>query len=187
MSKRFSFIFKIAGMQIIILALVIVTGLFAYDKFTGVIEGISEKLSPSSRLVKAGELLNHLNEAEINAKSYSLTRDTMYLDQFYFAGHKVQADLEELQEIEAHDSLDSETTDILSRIINQKFTALLDLISLKDQFRVEQSLDRVNKKIAAELDSNLQQQTLLQQTETKSQTATEMPIVTGSVEPGTKA
>src|SRR5687767_5068715 len=113
MTSRISFIFKIAGMQIIILALVTITGLFAYDKFSGVIEGISKKLTPSSRLIKAGELLNHLNEAEINAKSYTLTRDTLYLDQFYFAAQNVEADLEELQAIEDRDSLDSETTEIL--------------------------------------------------------------------------
>jgi signal transduction histidine kinase/DNA-binding response OmpR family regulator len=179
MPKRISFTLKIAGMQIIILALVTVTGLFAYEKFTGVVEGISEKLTPSSRLVKAGELLNHLDEAEINAKSYSLTRDTLYLDQFYFSAQKVEADLDQLQILEEQDSLDSETSEKLGTLINQKFTILRDLILLKDKFRVEQSLDRVNKKITSELlDSNIQQPTtLLQQTETKSETETAVPVI----------
>jgi len=150
MSNKLSFIFKIAGMQIIILALVTITGLFAYEKFSGVIEGISEKLTPSSRLVKTGELLNHLHEAEINAKSYSLTRDTLYLDQFYFAVENVETDLAQILAIEKQDSIDSKTTDSLGVIIKQKFDVLHELVSLKDKFRVEQSLDRVNKKIAEE-------------------------------------
>jgi len=83
MSKRFSFEFKITGILFVVLALVALTGIFAYQRFTGIVTKISENLRPDMRLLTAKALINNINDAEISVKSYRITEDTLYLTDFY--------------------------------------------------------------------------------------------------------
>ncbi|MEO9534396.1 MAG: response regulator [Crocinitomicaceae bacterium] len=147
MSKRFSFEFKITGILLIVLGLVAMTGIFAYQRFTGIVTEISENLRPDMRLLTAKALINNINDAEISVKSYRITEDTLYLTDFYESVQLADEKLNELHELSKNESDRHLRLDELDTLISQKVRGLNELLLLQDGFRTQQALDKVVDKI----------------------------------------
>ncbi len=145
MTKRFSFEIKITGILLIVLALVTITGIFAYQRFTGIVNQISENLRPDMRLLTAKALINHINDAEISVKSYRITEDTLYLTEFYESVQMADEKLTELHNI-SNEHLKSERQfrlNELDTLISEKVRGLNELLLLQDGFRTQKALDKV--------------------------------------------
>ena len=145
MTKRFSFEFKITGILLVVLALVAITGIFAYQRFTGIVNQISENLRPDMRLLTAKALINNINDAEISVKSYRITEDTLYLTEFYESVQLADEKLTELHDM-SNVKLASERQfrlDVLDTLISQKVRGLNELLLLQDGFRTQKALDKV--------------------------------------------
>ena len=82
-SKRFSFEQGIGLVMLIALVLVIMTGVVAFNRFSGVVSRLSEETLAETQLLKAEVLFNKLTDADNNVKSFSLTKDSVYLNEFY--------------------------------------------------------------------------------------------------------
>ena len=147
MKKRFSFESKITGILLVILGLVTITGLHAYRRFTDILAELSASVKPDTRLITAEALLNTINDAELSAKSYSLTRDTLYLEQFYLAAKQSEQQLADLQELSFTTGTMLQEQDSLEILINKKISLLNDLLFMQDQYRVQKALNRVVDKI----------------------------------------
>lgn len=98
-------------------------------------------------LITAKTLVNDLADAENSAKSFGLTRDTNYLDQFYRAAERTDQKLIELHEILGSKNNLVFNADSLDTLISKKFEVLDELLIIQDQFRVQQALDKVVNKI----------------------------------------
>lgn len=145
MSKRFSFEIKITGILLVILALLTITGLFAYQRFSGAYNKISQSQQPDKRFLVTKTLVNEINEAEISVKSYRIIQDTSYLSQFYNSINKADVQLnqlyflsENLNETENYLNLD-----LLDSLIGQKVIILKELILLQEGFLIQKVLDKV--------------------------------------------
>ena len=116
MEKPFSFELRIALIMLVVLALVSITGIFAYQRFTNIVETVSKETRPDLRLVTVKSLLYDISEAEISIKSYSLTDDTVYLDLYkesVINTQKKLASLYELNNSQHAVALHLDTLDIL--------------------------------------------------------------------------
>ncbi len=147
MSKKHSFRNKIIVIMIILLGLVSVIGIYTYQQFSSIVKSISNDANSDSILVTSKSLLNYIGDAENSVKSFSLTKDTIYLERFYESADKVDVELLEFVNLSRKSSLPSYYLDSLDSLINIKFDLLDDLLFLQDQFRVEAALNKVVNKL----------------------------------------
>lgn len=142
MKKLFNFEFKVVLLVLIIFILVTITGLLTYQRFSNIVNGITTATRPDLRLVTAHSLENNLIELESSAKTYSLTSDTAYLEQFYKNAEKVE---KELSILAKHNKNEENKIDLilLDSLITEKFATLNELLYMQDQYRVQQALSKV--------------------------------------------
>ena len=93
MNKRTAFQYKILAIMLVIMVLVSITGIYAYKRFSQIVTSISKEARVDMRLITAKSLMNDVAEAENSVKSYSLIRDTLYLNKFYKAPMKLKKTL----------------------------------------------------------------------------------------------
>jgi signal transduction histidine kinase/CheY-like chemotaxis protein/CHASE3 domain sensor protein/HPt (histidine-containing phosphotransfer) domain-containing protein len=158
MKKRFSFELKITGILLVILGLVAITGLYAYRQFTDILADIRENIKPDHRLITAEALINSLNDAELSVKSFSLTRDTAYLSQFYEAAQNTDQKLSELRDLGNSSGIMAHDLDTLEYLVNEKIAVLNELLFLQDQYRVQAVLNQVVDKINEEKEALAEEQ-----------------------------
>ncbi len=156
MNKKTSFQLKVISIMIIVIMLVSLTGFYAYQQFSAIVVNMSNAAKVDMRLVTAKSLINDVYEAENSVKSYSLTKDTTYLDKFYKAAEKSELKLNQLRDYSAKDEELIIEADSLEALIVEKFSILNNLLIEQDKFRVEEVLDKVVNKI----DSNIKKQQL---------------------------
>lgn len=142
MYRRFAFEFKITGILVVVLALVSLTGIVAYQRFTGVVSKINDSVRPDMRLLSAKALINEINDAEISVKSFRITEDTLYLNAFYNAAENIDKGLTVFNSL-GTDQLNSINNTSLDTLIVTKIRVLYDLLFLQEGFRTEKALDKV--------------------------------------------
>jgi CHASE3 domain sensor protein len=143
LGKRFSFELKILGIMLIILGLVSIMGIYTYQRFSGIVKTISEETRPDMRLLTAKSLMNDISIAENSVKTFSLTKDTLYLNKFYASANNADTKMIALHEQNKRTGKASIDLDTLDELINGKFTILRNLLVMQDEFRVQQALDKV--------------------------------------------
>lgn len=137
--------------MIILLGLVSVIGIYTYQQFSSIVKSISNDSNSDSILVTSKSLLNYISDAENSVKSFSLTKDTIYLERFYESADMVDNKLVELDDLSKGSALPINYIDTLESLINKKFDLLDDLLSLQDQFRVQTALDKVVNKLEKDI------------------------------------
>ncbi len=143
MLKRFTFKFKIIIIMLIALGFVSIIGISAYNQFSAIVSSISNDARPDMRLITSKSLMNDLADAENSVKSFSLTKDTLYLDQFYLSAKNTNIRLARLHGLVEGENLVNFQLDSLDTLIIQKFKILNRLLLSQDQFRVQAALDKV--------------------------------------------
>lgn len=145
--KSVGFEFKVVVILITVLTLVTITGVFAYFRFTKIVNSVSEASRTDLRLVTSKSLMNSLRDAENSAKSYSLTDDTQYLERFFEAASLSYDRLDSLEAL----SVNRDTTHLslhnLDSLVIGKLAILNELLIMQDKFRVEAALEKVTDKI----------------------------------------
>lgn len=154
MIKRFTFKFKILIIMLIALGFVSIIGISAYKQFSAIVSSISNDARPDMRLVTSKSLMNDLSDAENSVKSFSLTKDTLYLDQFYLAAKNTNRRLTDLHVLVEEKNLKNFKLDSLDALIIQKFKILNELLLSQDQFRVQAALDKVVIKLDKTINKN---------------------------------
>lgn len=149
--RRFAFEIRITIIMMLLLAVVSLMAIFAYQRFSNVIDQVSENMRPDMRLITAKALVNDLNDAEIAVKSFRITDDQNYLDQFYNSVQSVEEKLEDFHQLNSdfNDIENISQLDSLDTLVNQKITILNDLLLLRDGRRTQKALDKVVEKISS--------------------------------------
>ncbi len=143
--KRFSFEFKVLGLLFLILAIVAVTGILAYQRLNHIVDTISYESRPDAPLIIVKDILNDLSDAENSVKSYSLTKDDNYLALFYEKARQTDEKLDELQQLAGGDEQTMPLIDSLENMVEQKYNLLNELLTSQDKYRGRAALDKVLK------------------------------------------
>src|SRR5690606_24219612 len=156
--KRTAFQYKILGIMLVIMVLVSITGVYAYKRFSQIVTGISKEARIDMRLITAKSIMNDVTEAENSVKSYSLVKDTVYLNQFYQAAERTDLKLSKFRKFSEQETQDLYEVDSLENMVANKFRILNELLVIQDKFRVQKVLDKVliniNKKTNVANDTN---------------------------------
>lgn len=147
MKKRFSFEVKIAVILAFILVLVALTGTLAYKRFSNIVSNFSNNSRNDMRIVDLKNLEKDLSLAESSVKSYSLSKDTIYVQQFNFAMLQAESKLIEMKKAVYIKSELRTAMDSIYKLVENKFKILKDLLLIQDQYRVQVALDKVENKI----------------------------------------
>lgn len=137
-----NFEFKVIVILMIVFILVLFTGVVTYNRFSMIVNRISEASRPDLRLVSAHALENDLTLLGNYAKTYSLTGDTMYLDRFFNTAAEIERQTDELAVMNKKSEDDLDIVE-LDSLISEKFAVLNELLFSQDQFRVQAALTKV--------------------------------------------
>ncbi len=147
MKKRFSFEVKITVILAFILVLVTLTGMLAYNRFSSIVSNFSNGSRYDMRIVDLKNLEKDLSLAESNVKSYSLSKDTVYVHLFNIAIRQAENKLADLKNSIYTNSDLRVPMDSIYEMVENKFRILNDLLLIQDQYRVQVALDKVENKI----------------------------------------
>lgn len=147
MKKKITFPYLILSVLVILLTIVVVMGVFTYNKFSEIVRDVNQSSRPDLMLVTTKNLLGNLSNAGNSVKTYTLTKDTIYLDKFYKAITQANETMELIYSI--NDKKHNELLNIpkLDTLVNLKIVTLEDLLSLQDDYRVNIALNKVMDKI----------------------------------------
>jgi len=142
--KKASFKVKVLFVMSLILVLVTIAGFLAYNQFSKIVKDISDAGKPDKNLLTVKELLADLREADDYVKSFTITQDAEFVDNYKESEKKVYASLMKVNlKIGKHSS----HVDGLETLIDAKFKILDELLELQNAYRVKDALDEVSNSI----------------------------------------
>lgn len=130
--------------MILILVLVTIAGFLAYNQFSKIVNDISDAGKPDKNLLKVKELLADLREADDYVKSFTITQDVEFIDNYKASEEKVYANL---AKVNLKTGEQTNSVDALQSLIDDKFKILDDLLELQNAYRVKDALDEVSNSI----------------------------------------
>lgn len=140
MKNNFKFEIKAIILLIALLLIVVVIGVLTYNRFTSIVNSISENSRPDLKLLSTKSLQGHLKQLENNAKTFSLTQDSVYVKLFESSEKKVYSDIKYLNNFQKSKNLDIVQLDSLIQI---KVGILKTLLYSQDQFRVKEAIGKI--------------------------------------------
>jgi len=138
---------KVWLILLIVLAVVLISGFYVYRSLSGIVNDLTEEARPDETVILMKEVLSDLTDAENNVKSYSLTNEIPYLEDYNNNFLQVEEKVSKLRELTADDDSSKIQVDSLDNLIHQKFVILEDLLLLRGQSRVGSALDRIVNKV----------------------------------------
>ncbi|MFT7592489.1 MAG: signal transduction histidine kinase/CheY-like chemotaxis protein [bacterium] len=140
--------YLIVFVLIALLGFLLFIGTYSYTNISRVITDIETATISDEKLIKTKNLLSEISLAENSVKTYGLTKDTEYLDQYYesigFADGIMNELIEENRQTVNSSVLDLELMDSL---ISRKFDILNSYLELQNDYRVGIALDKVIARI----------------------------------------
>jgi len=142
-------LFQITSLFYLIAGLAIVTalGLFAYSNLSRIVDTVSEAGRPDLSLANIEEIQSDLFDAENSVYTYSISRDETYLDPFFAAASSADQKLNELQRLNQSTPEKARLTEILDRLIDEKYDLLTQTLEFELGDRVDEALEQVEKKV----------------------------------------
>lgn len=133
--------------MVVISVLLTVIGIFVYIQFSGIVKQVKDATRTDLRIVAAKDLLNDLTDAENSVKTYTLTRDTVYLSEYDSIVANVDTKVVLLYTGSKNTVENRKNMDSLQSLTALKFQILNEILALQNEFRVKEALDKVSDKI----------------------------------------
>lgn len=147
MDQRASFKYRIAGIMLVALALVSITGIYTYRQFTEVVLSLGKDALPDMRLATTKALINHISDAESNVRSYNLAKDSVFIQNFDRALASTETTLEQLRSLNINYDRVTVELDSLDSLISEKVIILNEWLHIQDPYRADDALRRADKQI----------------------------------------
>lgn len=144
---------KVWLILIVVLAVVLLSAFFVFKSLTGIVHDITEEARPDETVILMKEVMTDLTEAENCVKSYSLTNEAPYLEEYNNHFNEVGEKITRLRTITKDDQELAEQMDTLDTLIQQKFLILENMLLLRSQSRVGSALDRIATEIEESVDT----------------------------------
>ena len=132
---------------LMVFILVIITGILSYQRLNYITDTVKRGIRPDRKLILVKEINNNLSEAENSVKSFSLTRSEDYIVRFYELTENTGQKFDELRTLVPADDEMAPYMDTLNTLVGDKFTILDRLLSVLDEFRVQQAMQQVEQSI----------------------------------------
>jgi signal transduction histidine kinase/CheY-like chemotaxis protein/HPt (histidine-containing phosphotransfer) domain-containing protein len=147
LKRRMNIKQKVWIASFLMLVLVLAVGFLTYREFAKVLENARNagKTDPVVNTTK--KLLNQLDRAEIQVKTYSLTEDSLYLDQYEACILLLEQSLNKLSDQRKITQIKKVPFDSLEALVFLKIELLDSLILLQNEFRVEGALSKVSESL----------------------------------------
>ncbi|OFZ53239.1 MAG: hypothetical protein A3D92_13760 [Bacteroidetes bacterium RIFCSPHIGHO2_02_FULL_44_7] len=147
MKKRFTIKLKILTATVLILLLVGTVGFLTYRQFNQVLSKLQNSGESDPALKTTKSLIANLSQAEIKVKTYTLTQDSLNLDQYDEYTKKIEHDLQLLKKQMHLTKIKNVPLDSLYDLVHEKLGIFDSLLVLQNEFRVEKALDKVTLSI----------------------------------------
>ena len=141
--KNIPFERKVVGILIVVLIFVASSAVLVYVGLQRIISDVSEATRPDESLIVMKEMMYDISDAENSVKSYSLTKNSAYLNQFNEKTSSVKEKINELHEMAGTDQKRLDLIDSLDVLTDHKFSILEELLILQDKFKVDAVFDKV--------------------------------------------
>jgi serine phosphatase RsbU (regulator of sigma subunit)/CHASE3 domain sensor protein len=135
---------------LVVLAVVLLSAFFVYRSLTGIVQDITNEARPDEKVLLMKEIMYDLTDAENNVKSYSLTNDGLYLEEFNLNFNETSEKVAKLKRLSSTEKEFAENVVLLDSLIEQKFVVLENMLLLRGQSRVTSALDKVSTQIETE-------------------------------------
>lgn len=128
--SKFKVEIQITLITVIIAAVVITTGYFAYKSLSQIVLTVQKNTRPDNRLFLMKDISNELGALENKVRLYSLTRNRSDLQQYDTLQANIILRIEELSELPVPDSVDRVISDSVVHLSMQKLRLWNDILLL---------------------------------------------------------
>lgn len=129
---------------IALLGLVLYVGTYSYTNISRVVDDIEAATVSDGRLVQTKNLLREISSAENSVKTYGLTKNSDYLDQYYNAINASDKIMDALIQSSGNSAYNTSLDlDLMDSLITKKFIILNSYLDLQNDYRVGIALDKV--------------------------------------------
>ena len=147
MKLRFSIKYRFLAIMLLILIMVSAVGLLTYQGFVKVLDNAKESGKSYPVLNTTKNLIFQLTQAENEVKTYTLTQDSIFLDQYDKYAKQIKIELKNLEFDMIKTEMSKAPLDSLKILVNKKLTIYDSLLVLQNEFRVQKALQKVTKSI----------------------------------------
>lgn len=133
--------------MLLILILVSAVGFITYQEFVKVLDNAKESGKPDPTVALTKNVIYSVTEAENKVKTFTLTEDSVFLEQYQEIRGDILDQLSVLDEMQLTAEKDNAQLDTLSKYVVSKLLVYDSLLVLQNEFRVQQALERVNQTI----------------------------------------
>ncbi len=152
--KKIPFEKRVLIILILVLLVAIASALFVNNSLQNIVEEISEESEFDEDLVLLKGLMADISDAESSVKSFGLTKDEAYLDDYNEHLEDVDEKIFKLKEgVQAGTELENGLPQIDS-LVSQKFLILDELLVVQSERSSDQILDKVLEKVEDINESN---------------------------------
>ncbi len=149
MKRKFGFEFRVTSITLLLLGMTAIVGVYTYNSYSNIIKKLQSNTFEDVELVCAKATMDNIYKAGINVKSYTITKDTLYLNKYRKFREQVFVQLSRL------DSLDFEEDHlpIIDSIISLSFLKVdqMDaLMNIHVSLRVSNAFDTAYEKMKDE-------------------------------------
>jgi signal transduction histidine kinase/ActR/RegA family two-component response regulator len=173
MLKRIAAEIRIISLILVVLLIVLFTAVLGYRGFRDIVNDVSQSAKPEIKLALLNEIASEITAAESSIKSYSLTRNAVFLSPFYKSVVAVELNMEKLRPLAADNAAEKKILDRMSTLIDNKYALLNELLALHADESIMDELTRIADKIEIEINkaqslaAGFQQETIARKEEKK--------------------
>lgn len=147
MKLQLSIKYRFLAIMILILFMVSTVGLLTYQGFVKVLDNAKESGKSDPVLNTTKNLIFELTQAENEVKTYTLTQDSIFLDQYDDYAKQIKVQLKNLEFDMIKTKMSKAPLDSLKTLVNKKLVIYDSLLVLQNEFRVQKALQKVTKSI----------------------------------------
>ena len=144
---KISFHKKVVIVLISVLLVVLASAFFVNRAIQNIVHEVSEASKPDQRLVLLKGMMYDIADAENSVKSYSLTKNESYLDDYNLEINEVNYKLLQLQEIGDEGSDLANNLPKIDSLVNEKFNVLDELLLVQSKRSADVILQKVLEKV----------------------------------------
>lgn len=150
MKRSISFEYKISITTFILLVLITIVGIYTYSSYTSIVRNLSSSSEKDVEIADVKSLITNVFEAEIEVKSFSITKDSMYLRNYELFKTEVKGKLLDLYDTN-ESGQKSKILDSVLVMIEAKMLLMDELLLIQAEQRVANALDSAYEKIKKEV------------------------------------
>lgn len=133
-----------------IFIIITITGVYAYKGFQSILSEVSHSSEPDIKISLVKQVVSDISEAEINVKSYNLTRDKKYLSPFYNSVLVIDKNINELKHLTGSNTEQEKMVVQMESLIDKKYSVLNELLSLYPDENITHELLKISERINRE-------------------------------------